>query len=358
MTKNYRDLDGTTLGIEVEFHRINPCALENFDTPILYSIHDDGSTRETTYRLAVDGEVLAIAPHVIHRGGREHIILPYGVTNGDSIGLEMVTRPHTYNVLREHLPGLSEFLAPVPQTPRTSIHVHVDIAYVPWVAVRNVLKWAHALEAVLYRLSCGGMMHRGERDYKGRYTDHMFARPLSNPIGAVWGTVGSNKPLILWDRLMAAKTASEFTAYWGRADMYFSGYQNLPHYVGHRLHMINLVSALRYGTLEWRLFDALYDRINLIVDVVVAIHRLGYSERQPDFEPMPLGSEPDVDHLWVSRLLDMDVEPLWGKRWPKGCQVDARDPHYGRISIPTLTQTEILTMRHDSGDDYVPLARR
>lgn len=344
------DLENTTMGLEVEFQGVNPGILKSIDY-IPFAIHDDGSTRGPTY-VFEDGGL----PIIPQRLGNDKIIVCSGIKNVQNIGLEMVSSPMRYADLREPLLKLSDYLRFVPQTPRTSIHIHVDIANLPWTYVRNVLIWAYHLEAPLFRLACGGGVHRGERKYEGQFTDYRFCRPLSNPIAALWGM--KEGPLILWDTLTKAANASEFVASWGRSDWFWSGLNSMPHYTGHRLHMINLVSALRYGTLEWRLFDAIYGYIHLFTDIVAAVHKLAYTGRQPEFEPMLLGTEPNVDQYHISEILGIDISPLWGKRWPKGCSSKPRHPHYGKIGLHPISKEPVMHFGSDNGRDIVPIARR
>jgi hypothetical protein len=344
-----RSLDDTTVGLEVEFQGLSSAALKSINY-IPYSIHDDGSTRGEVYVLEDGG-----LPIILQNPSGRSMVVPSGVRRVKDIGLEMVTEPIRYKDIREPLARLSADLRCIPQTPRTSVHVHVDISNIPWILCRNVLLWAYALEAPLFRLSCGGGFHRGERLYRKERTDYRFCRPLSMPIAALWGI--KEGPLILWDDLVQAKTASEFVAAWGRADVYWSNSASLPHYIGHRLHMINLVAALRIGTLEWRLFDGVYGHLDSFVDIVMAIHRLAY-EGPPDFEPMTLGSEPSVDQYDLTRMLNVDVSMLWGKRWPSGCKTEHLHPHYGKLALTHASKNSLRLINWDNGGQNVPLVRR
>ena len=354
-----------TVGIEVEFYNLGPNALRDLDFGIPSNNHDDGSVRDTTYKIVdIDGTEQSIFPNFVK--GRP--IMASGLYQDRNYGLEWVSAPVNYEDLKNPLRHMSELLVTVPQTPRTSIHVHVDIANVPWRKIQNLLNWVYRLEAVLFRLSCGGMKHRGERFYRDKndggeatYTDYRFCRPLSDPIGCYWVSreqIGKKvSPLVLINKMLNANSASEFLAYWGRLDLYAEE-QRLPHYCGHRLHMINLASIFRYGTIEWRLFDAIYGKIDKIVDLVIAMHELAYSGASPDFSPMILGFNYDMDIYEVNRLLNIDVSSLWGKRWPAGTKTKNRKPHYGDIAVHKIEETPIVKLLHDDGSDNVPLFMR
>lgn len=289
-----------------------------------FEVHDDGSIRGSTYRV---GE-MAIYPQ--RDPDTDEPILCVGMSPAERIGLEITTSPYPYSEWVTLSQKVAHYFMSIPQTPRTSIHVHVDMAGEPWTKVRDLLLWVYALEAPLFRMASGGMTHRGERSYAGEANDHRYARPLSDPIGVTWGR--SLGPLIRWNDLKNAKTASEFVAAWGRMDYYWSGQVPLSNYCPHRLHMVNLVSLYRRGTFEWRLFDGMYTHLPLLIELVYRMHQLA-EQGTPDFDPMLLGSEPGIDAAWMSELLGMDCEQLWGVRWATGCQVHNRRSHYNDAPI-------------------------
>lgn len=334
--------------------------MQGLDTWLRYTLHDDGSIRSNTYRVGKD---LAVYPQFAQDGTP---ILCHGMSASERFGLEVATHPYSYSEMLLTAEKLSQWFKLIPQTPRTAIHVHVDVAGESWKYIQNILRWVYALEAPIFRLSCAGACHRGERDYGGESNDHRYARPLSNPIGITWGRrLG---PLILWNNLMQARTASEFVAAWGRLDLFWpgSGPLNLPHYCPHRLHMVNLASVPRQGTFEWRVFDGLYEFIPQIVQLVASVHRLA-DQGEPDFAPILLGSDSAdrVELSWLSSLLDMDLSPLWGENWPKRCQMIHRRSHYN--DAPTLYDFDHEPLRKlvvsgrrvdDGSDSFVLFDRR
>ncbi len=319
-----------------------------------FTTHDDGSVRGPTYTA---GHLSVFPQH--NELGRP--ILSAGMQAGPRYGLELVTRPYEYYEFLPLMDKAALVLSHLPQTSRTSVHIHVDVAGEPWTYVRNVLLWAHALEAILFRLSCGGGIHRGSREHEGTPNDHRYARPLSSPIAIDWE--GTTKPLIVWNKLAKATTASEFVAAWGRLDLYWNA--GLAHYCPHRLHMLNLASVMRQGTLEWRLFDGLYEHLGSFARTVYAVHRLA-SEGEPDFSYV-LGCDaagPAVDHQWVSRLLDFDCEPMWGSNWQTACANKLLRSHYNDApSLPAFASRGVQTINNkrivDSGSsDFALFTRR
>lgn len=336
----------TTLGAELEFENVAPTAFEGFNA-LPYDLHDDGSTRTPTYTL--DGTI-AIIPHTF-RNNRQ--LVPSGVMrNSNNYGMEFVTRPMTIASALElgGLDLLSKHLKHIKSTNRTSIHIHIDVANRPWTYVQRTILWAHHLEAVLYRLAAGGRHHRGE------YNDYKFCRPLSNPIGALWGSnVRKARPLILMDKIGEAQTMTKMLAAWGRLD-------HLPqpsHYIAHRLHMINLASVLRQGTMEWRLFDALYQHLSTFVEIVASVHSLA-ALGPPPSEFYPLGSTPDLSMRDVSDLLQVDVSRLWGSRWQDAPEGTYIAPHYDGGRMPRLyaLDEETFTLPNDNGTQTCALYRR
>lgn len=260
-------------------------------------------------------------------------ILCQGMQRTEPIGLELVTTPYSYEDMLPIARKFAWFLGTIPETPRTSIHVHVDVAGEPWTYVQRVLRWVYALEAPLFRMSCGGNVHRGARSYRGALNDHMYARPLSNSIGTLWGK--KNDHVINLQDLLTASTASELAAAWGRLDLYWGRERQLTHYSPHRLHMVNLASVPRQGTFEWRIFDGMFTRSAEIVELVYAVHKL--AERgDPDFAPMTLGMKPNIDAEWMSNLLGIDCSILWGENWQQPCQLTAKPHHYQNSDVPNL----------------------
>ncbi len=341
----------TTMGAEIEFSRIGTAATAGLENWLRFTTYNDGSLRNTTY---VAGN-LAIYPQEDARGNP---ILSLGMREQNPYGLEIVTSPYPYAEFLPLMQKAAQIFGHIPQNSRTSIHVHVDAAEETWQEVRNVLIWARALEAIIYRLAAAGGTHRGCRAYMGDSNDHKFARPLSDPIGVHWGS--RVKPLIDWAMLTKATTASEFVAAWGRLDIHWGG--SLEHYVPHRLHMINIAPLLRLGTIEWRIFDGIYRYIDLFIELVYRIHQLANSGQMPDFA-FDLGTLPNVDAEWVSKLLNMDVGLLWGDNWQTGCLRRVplshynSQPHLHTFSEVPVQHIIVSGMRDDGTDAFRLVAR-
>lgn len=336
----------TTMGAEVEFENVAPTAFEGFNA-LQYDLHDDGSTRTPTYTI---GDTIAVIPHTF-RDNRQFVASGV-IRNSHNYGMELVTRPMTIADALESggLALLSKHLKHIKSTVRTSIHIHIDVANRPWTYVQNAILWAHHLEAVLYRLAAGGRHHRGE------YNDYKFCRPLSNPIGAFWGSNARKaRPLILMDKINEAQSMTQLLAAWGRLD-----HLSQPsHYIPHRLHMVNLASVLRQGTLEWRLFDALYQHLATFVEIVASVHSLAALGPPPTI-CYPLGSAPDLSMRDVSDMLQVDVSRLWGNRWQNMPEGTFIAPHYdgGRVPRFPAFDEDLYTLSHDNGTQTCTLFRR
>lgn len=333
----------TTVGTEIEFYRLGTHATDSLNGWLRFHVYNDGSVRDTTYLAGT----LPVFPQEDVNGDP---ILSTGMRGQSPYGLEVITDPYTFEEFTPLSQKLAYFFSTTPQSPRTSIHVHVDADKETWRELQMLMRWAHALEAIIYRVACGGGQHRGERSHRGELNDHKFARPLSSPIGVNWTT--GRGPLIQLDRLLNATTASEFVCAWGRLDAYWG--MGLEHYMPHRLHMINLASILRTGTIEWRVFDGLYAYFDVIVDFVYHIHALAGKMQSPDFV-FELGSVPNVDADWVSKLLDMDITPLWGENWQKSCVHRAPLSHYSSQSPLTMVKTPAIIHNGRKMDDGTDL---
>jgi len=330
----------TTVGSELEFFRLGTNATDGLKPWLRFHLHNDGSVRDHTYLAGT----LPVIPQETERGAP---ILSAGMKQQQPYGLEIITEPYTFEEFRPISQKLAYFFSTTPQNPRTSIHVHVDANNESWKDVQHLCIWFKALEAIIYRVACGGALHRGCRSYQGSPNDHKFARPLSAPIGVQWGSkVG---PLVRWPDLVAATSASEFVAAWGRLDQYWSS--GLEHYMPHRLHGLNIASILRTGTIEWRVFDGLYQYFDILVDFVYHVHQLAAKRQLPDFD-FVLGSAPKVDVDWVNNLLDMDVSQLWGENWQKGCAQQNLLSHYPSQPVLNLPSTGVMTISNrDQRDD-------
>lgn len=336
----------TQIGAEIEVAKLGREATAGLISWLKFDTHDDGSLREQTFSV---GDI-AVYPQIDEKGAP---IVSLGMSqNQRAFGLEIVTNPYPYIDMIPIATKLAMYLRHIPQNPRTSIHLHVDADRMTWREAQSLLIWAHALEAVIYRIACAGQQHRGCRAYRGDLNDHKFARPLSAPIGSEWSN-GMIAPLIAWDQIKNAKSASEFVAAWGRLDLYWG--HGMEHYMPHRLHMINLAAILRTGTIEWRVFDGIYEFIPQFVQFVYAVHSLADKLQPPDFE-FTLGTTPGVDARWVSNLLDMDVEPLWGSNWQAGCSRLNPMAHYpNRPVLATVDYKRIRPIQYDDGSDKAPL---
>lgn len=340
----------TTMGLEVEIPHITRRTAQLVDW-CRCEVHDDGSIRHDNY--SIDG--LSIVPLKSKRFGA---VYPSGAAAADHFGVEIVTSPYEYEEMRRHAERFAKFFGHLPTTPRASIHVHVDVIDKPWTYVRNLCHWFIALEAPLYRLSALGEEHRGQQMYNGAPQDHLYARPLTNSIGIRPSPRRVHRPLVDYEALITAKTASEFVRAWGRLDKYWG---TLPRYCPHRQHGLNIVPLQTLHTVEWRLFNGRYRYMPQVIDIVHAMHRL--AERgAPTFEPMPLGTQPDISGKEIQAILGLDnLLPIWGRdrdkwRWVRGCDVHAMPSHYegGRYDIlyaPTDEDTNIIWNNNGQDDN-------
>lgn len=333
----------TTVGLEVEVQGLPSTALRGIDY-LRFSVHNDGSMRGETY--CVDGLPLMLT-HTDSIGRR---IIPSGVADwrAEVIGLELVTRPYKYSQLIPLAKRLADDLAHIPQTDRASIHIHVDVANRSWRYIQRVLKWAFWLEAPIFRIGAAGFRrgHRGSRiDQDGTNNDYRFCRPMSNPIGIQVSGGSRWHPLINAHGLIAATRPQDMLASWGRLDWLWG---DIPHYIPHRLHFVNLVSVGRLGTLEWRVFDGVYSAIPTFLQVVMAIHDLALRGVEPEEhfpQPLLLGGVYDLTKEDLERVLKVDLGKVWGKNWQPAPVVIHRSSHYAPMRVPTLSNEPAVRIR-------------
>lgn len=336
--------DDTTVGLEVEFEGIPREGFGNFNSGIRFTAHDDGSTRGPTFVL--QGTDI---PVILQQQNNMAIICS-GIAPARNYGMELVSDVHTLGHVKKHIRKFVQHVRHIEKTPKTSIHLHVDIADRPWIYVKNTILWAHHLEAVLFRLSAGGDEHRGSQN------NYKFCRPLSDPIGAYIGGMNvKHGPLIDWKKFVQSQSLTEMLASWGRLDWHCA-MDNLPHYIGHRLHLVNLIASVRQGTLEWRMFDALYGNLELFIRVIEGVHKLG-AQGPPDnrIRQYSLGEDPDIECAEVSELLSVDVAPIWGYKWQSKPTSKWPEPHYGAVR---LSSDPLFPYKYDDGTDTCPIYRR
>jgi hypothetical protein len=342
-----------TIGIELEFDGLAGGANKILSDRFGNKEFDDRSVRGDTF--VADG--VPIVPMVRNRKGYDRYIVPSGVGPSRAVGLESITKPMSEAEAYEFAEYVSIMFGHVPQTARSSIHIHMDVAGKSWRFVQNMLKICYLLEAPLYKLASGGVgkIHRGSRvnHDDGQYNDYRFVRPISNGIGVYFDSTLA--PLVDPEALFSANSASAFIAAWGRLDYVMNDAEmRNSHYLPHRLHGFNLHSVLRQGTFEFRLFDAVYAKLPSMLDLVLAIYRNAESGKMPDCGHLPLGSKPyDITATWLSDYFGFDVGRLWSisDPWPEPTRQVRLNHYHDRspLFLPTLEEVEVMSIKNNTG---------
>lgn len=367
-----------TVGIEVEFDGIASEAANPVCTRYPGArVFDDRSSRGQVF--LIDG--VPIRPHKRQRGrggddnpdnNNAHFVVPSGVTRGQNIGLEIVSSPMDRDTAEDFASFCASLYGHVPQTERTSIHVHVDVGNKPWRYIQNLLKWCYVLEAPLYKLATRYQTHRGCRL---RGNDYKYARPLSAPIalafskGGEYGSRGVVEPMINIEQVLNANSWTDLLAGWGRLDYVNATEMRGNHYLPHRLSGFNIHSIIRQGTFEWRLFDAVYEAMPEMLALVYKIHELAESPPPSNLKPMLVGDKPAISVDFIGDLLGAEQARVWAKTgpWPLAVHDRLRLHHYAErqnIVVPMLTHVSPITFEDKLGhsdnrsDAYVPYIRR
>lgn len=356
------------IGVELEISNVSRKFLRaTLDNPLVsdrvpqFSIGDDGSLRSQTFTLGGVG----IQPMSSKKTNR---LLPTGSMPAEVVGSELISVPTHYEDWLESAPLIAKLFGHLTVSPRSSIHTHTDFNGQPWRRVQNYISWFYHLEAPLYRLArMGQPQHRGVLHYDGAPNDHRYARPLSNPIGMAAFRKSSYVPCINIDGVLNASSFSEMIANWGRLDLYW---RQLGHYSAHRLHGLNIVSLVRHGTLELRLFNGCLRYFPQAVRITHGLYKLSEQPVPKGFDPMPLGSKPKFTLSDIAQLLDMssdELRPLWRVdgpyEWVDGPAVRALPHHYSNDSTVWYNIDSYYPVnyvnnqlgRRDSGfDDFIP----
>ena len=342
-------------------------------SPIRFAASDDGSIRQACY--SVDGIPIVPTSRLYE--------IPSAMA--ENYGLELVSSPYPVDVWRKQAKKLSDVIGIIPPYGNSSIHVHMDIGNKPWKFIQELCGWFYALESVWYRLSGLGIRHRGEAN------SYKYMRPLSCPIHWVDEDAepdddddddnnrlstrrrrersGEYVPVINTLGLLNAKNASQFFAAYGRLDQRWG---NIDHYCPQRLHGINIVSAMRQGTAELRIFNGVYRHLPTIIDICDKFYSLAEREsfRMID-KPYVLGVNPDDDmaKMILFDLLQLEqskeLKDIWeATKWCKPPAVRNLIHHYRGWPKPEDTMVrQICTIggagSSDSGhDSFVPFVRR
>lgn len=328
------------IGVEIEIKGASQSSIERLiPSDIGYEIHNDGSLRRgIEFYVRLDG--FGVVDVIVEEG----IDVPSFIDTRRPAGFELVIHKGELSIIRDVLEVLSRKISHIDSDIYSSIHFHLDVKGKPWVFIRDVLKWSYYLEAILYRLSCAGRVHRGESiesngysGYRSGYTysgpsNHRFARPLSNPIGAI-DEDGDALPLFDIENVLNSKSATEFLYRMGNLYYYAGGTKYIPH----RLHSVNICPVLYQGSVEFRLFDSIYRYLPQMMDVCVAIFELAENsslEEKGIESPMVLGSEYEIGLEQVRSILNIDIpRGMWGERWVKGLVSNYPISHYGDFSL-------------------------
>jgi len=367
----------TKIGIELEIgpSRANISALNNIFSPFTFQIHDDGSCRDRTYRIdSSEGKSppasLGIVPPLDNNGD---YAVPMFMRSITASGLEVVFNPVSYKEAKSLVNIIKETFSHIHPSNHTGIHIHVDVRGKPFWFIKNVIMLFYYHEALLYRISAGGVIHRGEsftkrgyRDYSGNI-NHRFARPLSNSIGVEY-LEGGWSNLIDTDELTHAKSFSQLLKAWGRLDAL--GWPNMTHYAPHRLHGINIQSIAEHGTVELRIFNSVFRHMPLFLEVTASLFRKAWELGKRDvglfYEPMILGRENvdfdgDIKLKEVEELLGLDIDPsAWGCKWVSAPGELVRH-HYSMERFRLDKQADLVrvpstsgTMMDDFSSEFIP----
>lgn len=171
-------------------------------------------------------------------------------------GLEIKTQPLNDDKAADVALGLDMALKGIPFSPRASIHIHADYRGLPWTKVKDLILDFHKFEREWYKISTLGVTHRGTENH------FRYCRPLSSPIGVESGS--GIVPLFSMEDIEKASTATDLAVAWGRLDLVWKRNRR---YVPHRLHGLNITNLTNLGTVEIRVFNAVYGRIGEALDI-------------------------------------------------------------------------------------------
>lgn len=185
---------------------------------------------------------------------------------------------------------------------RCAFHVHVNLTGAPVYVLQNLVVLWLQFEALMFRLSVGELgYHRGTKKHM------LFCRPLTSPPVVISGKDFS--PIFSVDGLLKARNIYEFFAALGNTK---TGVDPSKYFAG-RYVALNFHNFIKFGTVEFRIFNMSYNPENIITWVhlcqamVFEAFSKGYN-----LPYMPLGSRsPNFDLNTVvntfSRLTTRDV---------------------------------------------------
>lgn len=333
-----------TYGVELEIPNVSRQTFDMLGSSVRYEVHDDGSIRDGVYDVCG----LNIVPQRHKKTGAP--VLPAEAKIVDRTGPEVVTRPYEIATLLDWAKEVKVAFGHLEPTPRASIHVHVDVGSKPWGYIQDLLRWYCWLEEPLYRLSGLGYPHRGQQDYNGNRQDYNYCRPITASIASYWGE-SHPRPLISVTELLCATTASDMLAAWGRLDVFWN---NLGHYVEHRLHGLNIVPIMRQGTVEWRIWNGVYRHLDMILKLIDRVHDLAETGAPPIYgAPFHLDTHTSAlgSRKWtlstLCDILDLDVGKVWGSVWPDPVRRLDLVSHYNNLRIEPVKLVPVRRIRNN-----------
>jgi hypothetical protein len=171
-----------------------------------------------------------------------------------SIGSEFVSKiidseQEDYLTILENLIDFLEENGEPDESTRTSVHVHVSLSNPNLRILKNIIYLGKYLEGLFFRIGGMGYNFRGEKN------DSNYCRPITNVGPQVVETSKGYSQLYNVDKLLSAKTFSEFWNWYGNTDRI-----NQDRYLAQRYTWLNLFGLYpggrQYrGTLEFRIFN-------------------------------------------------------------------------------------------------------
>lgn len=335
----------TTYGYEIEVKGANPYTLLNMlksidDGGCTYT--DDGSLRTSVYTIG-EYNVLNV----------ENALIPIEhcsnyIVYVDGIGTEINTRAMGYTDAERFSRIIAKSIGHLPFMPECSIQIHVSVHEMPWKVIQNILILCYGLEHPIYRISAGGVPHRGMvyvynqyNGYQRRRTNgilnHKYARPLSDPI-LTESEDGYLTSVIKTEGILKAKRATHLLQAFGEIHNGRTG-----HYNPARLHAINILPIFRFGTIEFRMFNNTYKHLPVFTKLVKALYDKAitlYKEKKDALSEIRrvFGNEmllynrpPEEDEdvlLKMEEFLEISIpRKVWGTEWTS-CN-ESQKHHYG-----------------------------
>jgi hypothetical protein len=291
------------IGLEFEFPNMTEIELRNMTQylPNGWRAEHDGSTQ----RLMKSIKSIYTG---LHFDSVPNFIEPYCLI--DKTGAELVSPIIRTDNNKKWKDDISSILHKVQDEyfgfldPKCSFHCHVNMTGAPVFVLQNIINIWASIEAVMYRIGIGEMgYHRGKAPSGHNY---LYCRPLVSPQVVIDGE--HLRPSFDHEKLMLASNLAEFFMALGNTPTDIDPDKYNPVRYG----SLNFFNFIRYGTVEFRVFNLSYNTKYVLawIELCQAICKSAFGKPFEGYPQMLLGYSGDFQFELLQVMLGLSDETM------------------------------------------------